>query len=133
MRALVPAGNPWGDLIGYSRAVRSGNLIFVSGTTAAGADGRALHPGDAGAQTAVILGRIEAALLKLGADLKHVVETRIYVCDMDQWEAVGRAHGKVFGTIRPAATMIEVNRLIAPDLVVEISATAVLDSDGLAA
>jgi len=126
MRASVPTGNPWGDIVGYSRAIRAGNVIFVSGTTAAGEDGRALYPGDPGRQTNVILERIEAALSKLGGSLNDVVETRIYVCDMDQWEAVGRAHGAVFAAIRPATTMVEVNRLIASDLVVEISATAVL-------
>lgn len=129
MRATVPTGNPWGDIVGYSRAVRTGNLIFVSGTTSAGVDGKTLHPGDAGPQTKVILEKIGAALEKLGASLEHVVETRIFLCDMDQWEAVGRAHGAVFGKIRPAATMVEVSRLISPDLVVEISATAVLDAD----
>jgi enamine deaminase RidA (YjgF/YER057c/UK114 family) len=129
MRASVPTGNPWGDLVGYSRAIRTGNLIFVSGTTAAGEDGRALYPGDPGRQTSAILARIEAALTQLGASLNDVVETRIYVCDMDQWEAVGRAHGAVFGTIRPASTLVEVSRLIASDLVVEISATAVVPEE----
>jgi enamine deaminase RidA (YjgF/YER057c/UK114 family) len=127
MRELVATGNPWGDIVGYSRAVRIGELIVVSGTTASGPDGGALHPGEAGPQTRVILERIGAALEKLGASLKDVVETRIYVCDIDQWEAVGREHGAVFGAIRPATTMVEVSRLIAPDLVVEISATAILD------
>ena len=129
MRASVATGNPWGDIVGYSRAIRTGNLIFVSGTTAAGEDGRALYPGDPGRQTSVILERIEAALTKLGGSLNDVVETRIYLCDMDQWEAVGRSHGAVFGTIRPASTMVEVSRLIASDLVVEISATAVLEEE----
>jgi enamine deaminase RidA (YjgF/YER057c/UK114 family) len=133
MRELVATGNPWGDIVGYSRAVRIGGLIVVSGTTASGPDGGALHPGEAGPQTRVILERIGAALEKLGASLKDVVETRIYVCDIDQWEAVGREHGAVFGAIRPATTMVEVSRLIAPDLVVEISATAVLDTPTLAA
>jgi enamine deaminase RidA (YjgF/YER057c/UK114 family) len=133
MRELVATGNPWGDIVGYSRAVRIGELIVVSGTTASGPDGAALHPGEAGPQTRVILERIGAALEKLGASLKDVVETRIYVCDIDQWEAVGREHGAVFGVVRPATTMVEVSRLIAPGLVVEISATAVLDSPTLAA
>jgi enamine deaminase RidA (YjgF/YER057c/UK114 family) len=133
MRELVATGNPWGDIVGYSRAVRIGELIVVSGTTASGPDGTALHPGEAGPQTRVILERIGAALEKLGASLKDVVETRIYVCDIDQWEAVGREHGAVFGAIRPATTMVEVSRLISPGLVVEISATAVLDSRTLAA
>jgi enamine deaminase RidA (YjgF/YER057c/UK114 family) len=126
-KTTVPAGSAWGDIVGYSRAVRTGNLIFVSGTTAAGEGGQALHPGDAGRQTGVILERIAAALGKLGASLEDVVETRIYVCDIDQWEAVGRAHGVVFGSVRPVTTMVEVSRLIAEGLEVEISATAVVE------
>jgi enamine deaminase RidA (YjgF/YER057c/UK114 family) len=133
MRERVATENPWGDIVGYSRAMRVGELIVVSGTTAAGADGRALHPGEAGPQTRVILERIGAALAKLGASLEDVIETRIYVCDIDHWEAVGREHGAVFGAIRPVTTMVEVSRLIAPDLVVEISATAVRDAPSLAA
>lgn len=127
MRRSVPTGNAWGDIVGYSRAVRAGNLIYVAGTTASGPDGKALHPGEPGPQTRVILERIEAALTKLGGALDQVVETRIYVCDIGQWEAVGRVHGEVFGAIRPATTLVEVSRLISPDLVVEIAATAVLD------
>jgi enamine deaminase RidA (YjgF/YER057c/UK114 family) len=133
MREQVATGNLWGDIVGYSRAVRVGELIVVSGTTASGPDGRALHPGEAGPQTRVILERIGAALAKLGACLEDVVETRIYVCDIDQWETVGREHGAVFGAIKPATTMVEVSRLIAPDLVVEISATAVVGTPSLAA
>lgn len=125
MRHSVPAGNPWGDIVGYSRAVRVGNLTFVSGTTASGPDGRALHPDDAGAQARLILERIEAALVKLGATIKDVVETRIYLRHIDQWEAVGRVHGEIFADIRPTTTLVEVSRLISPDLLVEISATAV--------
>ena len=127
MHTLVPTGNAWGDVVGYSRAVRAGNLVFVAGTTASGPQGKALHPGDPGLQTKIILERIAAALVKLGSCLEQVVETKIYVRDITQWEAVGRAHGAVFGSIRPATTMIEVSRLIDPELVVEISATAVVD------
>ena len=126
MHTLVPTGNVWGDVVGYSRAVRAGNLIFVSGTTASGPDGQALHPGEPGAQTRIILERIQAALAKLGSSLAQVVETKVYVCDIKQWESVGREHGAVFGSIRPATTMVEVSRLIDPGLVVEISATAVV-------
>ena len=126
MRNSVPTANPWGDIVGYSRAVRIGNLVFVSGTTASGPEGEALHPGEAGAQARLILERIEAALVKLGASLKDVVETRIYVCDIDQWETVGRVHGEIFADVRPATTLVEVSRLISPDLLVEISATAVV-------
>ena len=125
-RQRVPAGSPWGDVVGYSRAVKAGNLVFVAGTTASGPDGKALHPGDLGRQAEVALQRIEAALRELGAGLDDVVETRIYLTDIGQWEAVGRAHGKAFGKARPAATMVEVSRLISPDLLVEISALAVL-------
>ncbi|HEY3655679.1 MAG TPA: RidA family protein [Steroidobacteraceae bacterium] len=128
MRNSVPTANPWGDIVGYSRAVRVGNLVFVSGTTATGPEGEALHPGEPGPQARLILERIEAALVKLGASLKDVVETRVYVCDIDQWQAVGRVHGEVFGDVRPATTMVEVSRLIAPDLLVEISAVAVVDA-----
>ena len=128
MRNSVPTGNPWGDIVGYSRAVRIRDHIYVSGTTASGPEGEALHPGDPAGQTRIILERIEAALVKLGATLKDVVETRIYVRDIEQWEAIGRVHGAVFGTIRPATAMVEVSGLIAPDLLVEISATAMVDA-----
>ena len=127
MRNSVPTANPWGDIVGYSRAVRVANMIFVSGTTASGPDGQALHPNDPGAQTRLILERIDAALVRLGGSLKDVVETRIYVCDIGQWDTIGRAHGVVFADVRPATTLVEVSRLVAPDLLVEISATAVID------
>ena len=127
MRNSVPAGNPWGDIVGYSRAVRVGNLVFVSGTTASGPEGQALHPGEPGPQTRLILERMDAALAKLGASLKDVVETRVYVRDIGQWEAVGRVHGEVFADIRPATTLVEVSQLITSDLLVEISAMAVVD------
>jgi enamine deaminase RidA (YjgF/YER057c/UK114 family) len=127
MRNSVPTANPWGDIVGYSRAVRVGQFVFVSGTTATGPEGQALHPGEPGPQTRLILERIEAALVKLGASLKDVVETRVYVRDITQWEAVGRVHGEIFADVRPATTMVEVSALISPDLLVEISATAVVD------
>jgi enamine deaminase RidA (YjgF/YER057c/UK114 family) len=122
----VEVTSSWGEAIGYSRAVRAGDLIFVSGTTASGPDGKALHPGDAGAQAAEILQRIAAALNELGAGPEHVVETRIYLADMTTWEAVGRAHGAMFKNIRPATVILEVSRLISSDLLVEIAATASL-------
>lgn len=125
-RQRVSAGTPWGDVVGYSRAVKAGNLVFVAGTTASGPDGKALYPGDPGKQAEVALERIEAALRALGASLDDVVETRIYVKDIAQWEAVGRAHGAAFGKARPAAAMVEVASLISPDLLVEISAVAVI-------
>jgi enamine deaminase RidA (YjgF/YER057c/UK114 family) len=128
MRNSVPAANPWGDIVGYSRAVRVGHLVFVSGTTATGPEGQALHPGEPGPQTRLVLERIEAALVKLGASMKDVVETRVYVRDITQWEAVGRVHGEVFADVRPATAMVEVSGLISPDLLVEISAIAVVDA-----
>ncbi|HMD73387.1 MAG TPA: RidA family protein [Steroidobacteraceae bacterium] len=128
MRSTVPAGTPWGDIVGYSRAVRVGSTITVSGTTSTGSDGRVLHPGDAGPQTRVIVEKIAAALKALGASIEDVVETRIYVTDIGQWEAVGRVHGEFFGSIKPATAMVEVSKLIDPAIVVEISATAILDT-----
>jgi enamine deaminase RidA (YjgF/YER057c/UK114 family) len=125
-RQKVEVTSSWGEAIGYSRAVRAGDLIFVSGTTASGPDGKALHPGDAGAQATVILERIAAALKELGAGPEHVVETRMYVKDMTTWEAVGRAHGAMFKNTRPATVIVEVSSLIASDLLVEISAMASL-------
>jgi len=128
VRSTVPAGTPWGDIVGYSRAVRVGSTITVSGTTSTGSDGRVLHPGDAGPQTRVIVEKIAAALKALGASIEDVVETRIYVTDIGQWEAVGRVHGEFFGSIKPATAMVEVSKLIDPAIVVEISATAILDT-----
>jgi enamine deaminase RidA (YjgF/YER057c/UK114 family) len=122
----VEVTSSWGEAIGYSRAVRAGDLIFVSGTTASGPDGKALHPGEAGAQARVILERIVAALKELGAGPQHVVETRIYLSDMATWQDVGKAHGAVFKDIRPATVILEVSRLISSDLLCEIAATASL-------
>ncbi|NVO17196.1 MAG: RidA family protein [Rhodoplanes sp.] len=124
-RQRVAVPGQWGEIIGYSRAVRAGAFVFVSGTTASGPDG-ALHPGDAGAQAEEILVRIGAALAEVGASLDDVVETRIYVADIKTWEAVGRAHGKAFAKARPATVLLQVASLISPDLLVEISATAVV-------
>jgi enamine deaminase RidA (YjgF/YER057c/UK114 family) len=123
-RQQVPVASPLGAAIGYSRAVRAGALVFVSGTTATAPEGGALHPGDAGKQTEVILERIAAALHQLGSRLDDVVETRIYVTDMALWQAVGKAHGAVFKDTRPASTLVEVSALIYPELLVEISAIA---------
>ncbi|HET6238099.1 MAG TPA: RidA family protein [Acetobacteraceae bacterium] len=123
-RQRVPVVSPLGATIGYSRAVRAGDLVFVAGTTATSPDGGALHPGDAGKQTEVILERIGAALRELGASMEDVVETRIYVTDMSLWPAVGAAHGAVFKDIRPASTLVQVGPLIFPGLLVEISAIA---------
>lgn len=114
--------------MGYSRVVRAGRMVYVAGTTGTDAEGRVTAPGDAYTQTVHTLRKVEAALARVGAGLEHVVRTRIYVTDISRWEEVGRAHGEFFRDIRPAATMVEVRRLIDPDMMVE--AEAVLPEDG---
>jgi enamine deaminase RidA (YjgF/YER057c/UK114 family) len=124
MRQLISSGAPWEASVGYSRAVRVGQVVEVAGTTAQ--DGDIISGDDEYAQTKRILEKISAALHEAGATLAHVVRTRIFVTDITKWEAVGRAHGEVFGSIRPVTSMVQVAALIDPRLLVEIEATAII-------
>jgi len=127
-RALISSATPWEPIVGYSRAVRVGSQVWVSGTTATDSQGRIVGKGDPYLQAKQAIANIERALTQAGARLDNVVRTRIYVRDISQWEAIGRAHGEAFGAIRPATAMVEVSRLVDPDMLVEIEADAILDS-----
>jgi enamine deaminase RidA (YjgF/YER057c/UK114 family) len=125
-RINISSGAKWEDIVGYSRAVRLGDIIEVAGTTAVDDRGQVVGPGDPGEQTKFILSKIEKALTSAGAALKDVVRTRMFVTNIADWESIGRVHGLYFKDIQPAATMVEVKSLISPELLVEIEATAIL-------
>ena len=125
-RKIYNSGSPWEPRVGYARAVRAGDVIVVAGTTASDEGGNTVGPGDAYHQTRYILKKIDRALQALGATINDVIRTRMYVTDITRWEEIGRAHREVFGDIMPAATMVEVRRLVSADMLVEIEVEALV-------
>lgn len=128
-RQNISSGVKWEDIVGYSRAVRIGNVIEVAGTTALDEAGNLVGPNDAYEQARYAIAKIERALNAAGASLEDVIRTRIFVTDISRWEQVGRAHGEFFKTIKPASTMVEIKALVSPEMLVEIEATAILQVD----
>jgi len=125
-RTNISSGAKWEDIVGYSRAVKVGNLVEVAGTTAVNEAGEVVGKGDVYAQTKFIFEKIEQALITAGATMENVVRTRLFVTDISQWEAVGKAHGEFFKTIKPASTMLEISGLVDSDMLIEIEVTAVI-------
>ena len=125
-RENFESGAPWEGRVGYSRVVRVGSQVYVAGTTATGPDGRVVGRDDPYAQARLALRNVESALVRAGAELRHVVRTRMFVTDIDRWQEMGRAHAEAFGEFRPVATMVEVARLVDPEMMVEVEADAVI-------